>query len=237
MEIIASIADRACRMSRDLIATAIRPRVRRAPGSAPSSVSPTTSTSSRAGPRNGCAGAICADRRASLGAPIVRLPACRSRRTANGLRRRLAGVSSSPRRSRPRGRWPGARPAAGEASVAAIAAIDPRNDFDLAESLQPCTTACGTREGPRRRSPDIPPQPRSANFAGIGNMAATAIYRPGGMRHAVSLNGTLGHEARAISRVFVPVGACCHSGDAFGRTRLPTGRWTTIRGLRSAIRR
>jgi hypothetical protein len=41
------------------------------------------------------------------------------------------------------------------------------------------------------------------NYAGIGNIATT-IYSSGQARHAVSLNGTLGHEARAFREYAYP---------------------------------
>ena len=40
-------------------------------------------------------------------------------------------------------------------------------------------------------------------FAGVGNISA-AICRAGAVRHAVSLNGTLGHQAREFREYSYP---------------------------------
>jgi len=84
---------------------------------------------------------------------------------------------------------------AGEASAAAIAAIDPRKGTGLAERLRDVHLGLQHTRGAAAGIAEVRPGARTVRFAGVGNIAA-AISRVGMTRHAVSLNGTLGYEAR-----------------------------------------
>jgi anti-sigma regulatory factor (Ser/Thr protein kinase) len=84
---------------------------------------------------------------------------------------------------------------AGEASAAAIASIDPGKGLGLADRLRDAHAGLQHTRGAAAGIAEVRPQSRTVRFAGIGNIAA-AISRVGMIRHAVSLNGTLGHEAR-----------------------------------------
>jgi len=84
---------------------------------------------------------------------------------------------------------------AGAASAAAIAAIDPRQGTGVAERLRDVHVGLQHTRGAAVGIAEVRPHSGTLRFAGIGNIAA-AITRVGVTRHAVSLNGTLGHEAR-----------------------------------------
>jgi anti-sigma regulatory factor (Ser/Thr protein kinase) len=84
---------------------------------------------------------------------------------------------------------------AGEASAAAIAAINPGQGTGLADRLRDVHARLLHTRGAAAGIAEVRPQSGTLRFAGIGNIAA-AISRVGMTRHAVSLNGTLGHEAR-----------------------------------------
>lgn len=92
---------------------------------------------------------------------------------------------------------------ASEASVAAIQSIDPRADGDLAARLRTMHDGLRHTRGAAAAIAEIQFQPRLVKFAGIGNISGS-IHRPGATRHAVSLNGTLGHEARAFREYAYP---------------------------------
>jgi anti-sigma regulatory factor (Ser/Thr protein kinase) len=92
---------------------------------------------------------------------------------------------------------------AAEASVAAIAAIDPRKEIKLAESLQTMHAGLRHTRGAAAAIAEINPQLHVMKFAGIGNVAAT-ISTVGAARHAVALNGTLGHEVRQFREYSYP---------------------------------
>jgi anti-sigma regulatory factor (Ser/Thr protein kinase) len=84
---------------------------------------------------------------------------------------------------------------AGEASAAAIAAIDPRKGAAVSERLRDVHLGLQHTRGAAAGIAEVRPESGTLRFAGIGNIAA-AVSRVGMTRHAVSLNGTLGHEAR-----------------------------------------
>jgi anti-sigma regulatory factor (Ser/Thr protein kinase) len=92
---------------------------------------------------------------------------------------------------------------ANEASTTAIAAIDPRKDGNLAGLLQTMHDELRHTRGAAAAIADIRINPPLVKYAGIGNISG-AIHRPGVTRHAVSLNGTLGHEARAFREYSYP---------------------------------
>jgi hypothetical protein len=86
---------------------------------------------------------------------------------------------------------------ASEASVAAIGTIDPRENGDLASRLRVMHDGLRHTRGAAAAIAEICARPPFVKFAGIGNISGT-IYRAGTARHTVSLNGTLGHEARTF---------------------------------------
>jgi anti-sigma regulatory factor (Ser/Thr protein kinase) len=92
---------------------------------------------------------------------------------------------------------------ASEASVAAIGTIDSRGDGDLAARLRLMHAGIRHTRGAAAAIAEISVHPRAVKFAGIGNISGT-IYRPGMTRHTVSLNGTLGHEARTFREYSYP---------------------------------
>jgi anti-sigma regulatory factor (Ser/Thr protein kinase) len=92
---------------------------------------------------------------------------------------------------------------AAEASAAAIGVIDPRRQIKLAESLQAMHTGLRHTRGAAVGIVEIAPHLRVMKFAGVGNVAA-AISTVGATRHAVSLNGTLGHEVRQFREYSYP---------------------------------
>jgi anti-sigma regulatory factor (Ser/Thr protein kinase) len=92
---------------------------------------------------------------------------------------------------------------ANEASTAAIASIDPRKDGDLAAHLQSAHDGLRHTRGAAVAIARITHSPQLVKYAGIGNVSGT-IYRPGVVRHTVSLNGTLGHEARVFREYSYP---------------------------------
>ena len=85
---------------------------------------------------------------------------------------------------------------ANEASVAAIGAVDPRKD-DLVDHLQTMHGGLRHTRGAAAAIAEISVNPGLVKYAGVGNISAL-IHRPGVTRRTVSINGTLGHEARAF---------------------------------------
>src|SRR5262249_9619616 len=92
---------------------------------------------------------------------------------------------------------------ASEASTAAIGTVDPREPGDLSEHLRTMHNGLRHTRGAAAAIAEILVGPRLVKFAGIGNISGT-IHRPGVTRHTVSLNGTLGHEARAFREYSYP---------------------------------
>jgi anti-sigma regulatory factor (Ser/Thr protein kinase) len=94
-------------------------------------------------------------------------------------------------------------PQASEASVAAIAAVDPRENGDLANRLRTMHDGVRHTRGVAAAIAEICLDPRLVKFAGVGNISG-AVYRPGVTRRTISLNGTLGHEARTFREYSYP---------------------------------
>lgn len=92
---------------------------------------------------------------------------------------------------------------ASEASVTAINALDPRMNGDLAARLRTMHDGMRHTRGAAVALAEICLHSRVVKFAGIGNISGT-IHRPGLTRHTVSLNGTLGHEARTFREYAYP---------------------------------
>lgn len=90
---------------------------------------------------------------------------------------------------------------AGEASRAAVAAVDPRSGSPLPTVLERMHDGLRHTRGAAAAVADL--RPGLLRFAGIGNIAAT-IFRNGTVRHAVSTNGTLGHVARHFREYSYP---------------------------------
>jgi anti-sigma regulatory factor (Ser/Thr protein kinase) len=92
---------------------------------------------------------------------------------------------------------------ASEASTAAIGTFDPKDGGDLTERLRAMHDGLRHTRGAAAAIAEIVLIPRLVKFAGIGNISGT-IHRPGVTRHTVSLNGTLGHEARNFREYSYP---------------------------------
>lgn len=92
---------------------------------------------------------------------------------------------------------------AGEASTAAIAAVDTRKKADVALFLEDMHFGIRHTRGAAAAVAEIVPARGTMKFAGIGNISA-AICRSGVVRHAVSLSGTLGHQAREFREYSYP---------------------------------
>ena len=92
---------------------------------------------------------------------------------------------------------------ASEASIAAIGTIDPRANGDLATRLRAMHDGLRHTRGAAAAIAEIQCESALVKFAGIGNISG-AIHRPGVTRHTVSLNGTLGHEARTFREYSYP---------------------------------
>jgi anti-sigma regulatory factor (Ser/Thr protein kinase) len=86
---------------------------------------------------------------------------------------------------------------ANEASVAAVAAVDPRKDDNLIDHLQTMHGGLRRTRGAAAAIAQICVNPGLVKYAGVGNISAL-IHRPGVTRRTVSHNGTLGHEAHAF---------------------------------------
>lgn len=92
---------------------------------------------------------------------------------------------------------------ASEASRAAIGTFDSAQAGDLTERLRTMHDALRHTRGAAAAVAEIFLHSRLVKFAGIGNISGT-IHRPGLTRHTVSLNGTLGHEARTFREYSYP---------------------------------
>jgi anti-sigma regulatory factor (Ser/Thr protein kinase) len=92
---------------------------------------------------------------------------------------------------------------AGEAAGAAIATVDRRKEVNLVEFLRTMHVGMKHTRGAAVAIAEILPRRRIFKFAGVGNISA-AVTLSGLTRHAVSLNGTLGHEARAFREFSYP---------------------------------
>jgi hypothetical protein len=92
---------------------------------------------------------------------------------------------------------------ASEASTAAINMLNPAQAGDLSARLRVIHEGLRHTRGAAAAIAEIFPRPPLVKFAGIGNISG-AIHRPGVTRHTVSLNGTLGHEARAFREYSYP---------------------------------
>ena len=92
---------------------------------------------------------------------------------------------------------------AGEAAVAAIGAVDTRKKADVAIFLEDMHFGLRHTRGAAAGVAEILPGRGTMKFAGVGNISA-AICRTGVVRHAVSLNGTLGHQAREFREYSYP---------------------------------
>ena len=92
---------------------------------------------------------------------------------------------------------------AGEASTAAIGAVDTRKKADVAIFLEDMHFGLRHTRGAAAAIAEILPGRGTMKFAGVGNISG-AICRPGTTRHAVSLNGTLGHQAREFREYTYP---------------------------------
>ena len=92
---------------------------------------------------------------------------------------------------------------ASEASTAAIGTFDPAQAVDLPERLRVMHDALRHTRGAAAAVAEIFLHSRLVKFAGIGNISGT-IHRPGLTRHTVSLNGTLGHQARTFREYSYP---------------------------------
>jgi anti-sigma regulatory factor (Ser/Thr protein kinase) len=92
---------------------------------------------------------------------------------------------------------------ASEASVAAIGILHPEEAGDLSDRLRAMHDGLRHTRGAAAAIAEIFVRPRLVKFAGIGNISGT-IHRPGVTRHTVSLNGTLGHEARTFREYSYP---------------------------------
>lgn len=91
---------------------------------------------------------------------------------------------------------------ADEASHAAIAAINPRTNGDLVGHLRAMHDGLRHTRGAAGALANILPAAGLLKFAGIGNIAASIVGSA--VRHAVSLSGTLGHEARQFREYSYP---------------------------------
>lgn len=92
---------------------------------------------------------------------------------------------------------------AGEAAAAAIGAVDVRKNADVAIFLEDMHFGLKHTRGAAAAVAEILPARGTIKFAGVGNISA-AICRVGAIRHAVSLNGTLGHHAREFREYSYP---------------------------------
>lgn len=94
---------------------------------------------------------------------------------------------------------------ADEASSAAIASFNPGHN-DLVAHLQAMHDGLRHTRGAAGAVADIRPRLGILKFAGIGNITGS-IFGVGAVRHAVSTNGTLGHEARHFREYSYPLDA------------------------------
>jgi anti-sigma regulatory factor (Ser/Thr protein kinase) len=93
---------------------------------------------------------------------------------------------------------------ADEASRAAIAAVEPARDGDVLTALRSMHEGIRHTRGAAGAVADVRPRAGVVTFAGIGNIAGS-ICGMGPMRHTVSANGILGHEARQFREYSYPM--------------------------------
>lgn len=93
---------------------------------------------------------------------------------------------------------------ADEASNAAIAAIDPTTNCGLEAHLRAMHAALRHTRGAAGAIADIRPRLGVVKFAGVGNVSGS-IFAADTVKHAVSSNGTLGHEARHFREYSYPL--------------------------------
>jgi len=91
---------------------------------------------------------------------------------------------------------------ADEASTTAIGTIDPRRDADLVAHLRAMHDGLRHTRGAAGAIAHILPRRGVMKFAGVGNIAGSIFGTA--VRHAVSLNGTLGHDARQFREYSYP---------------------------------
>jgi anti-sigma regulatory factor (Ser/Thr protein kinase) len=94
-------------------------------------------------------------------------------------------------------------PLASEAAVAALGAMDPRRFSTTAVALGDMHAAIRHTRGAAAAVMEIVPGARVVRFTGVGNISAS-LCCDGHIRHAVSHNGTLGHEARLFREYAYP---------------------------------
>ena len=92
---------------------------------------------------------------------------------------------------------------AGEAAMAAIGAVDTRKKADVAIFLEDMHFGLRHTRGAAGAVAEILPGRGTMKFAGVGNISAV-ICGTSVVRHAVSLNGTLGHQAREFREYSYP---------------------------------
>lgn len=92
---------------------------------------------------------------------------------------------------------------ASEAARAAIVAFGARRYRDGVESMQAVHDGIRHTRGAAAAIADIRREPALLRYTGIGNIS-TSVHSNGTVRQAVSLNGTLGHQTRAIREYTYP---------------------------------
>jgi anti-sigma regulatory factor (Ser/Thr protein kinase) len=92
---------------------------------------------------------------------------------------------------------------ANEASAAAIAAIDPRRAVGLPGILEEMHGRLRHTRGAAAAVADVSPRAQHMKFAGVGNISGV-LFSVAASRRAVSLAGTLGHEARQFREFSYP---------------------------------
>jgi anti-sigma regulatory factor (Ser/Thr protein kinase) len=92
---------------------------------------------------------------------------------------------------------------ASRASAAALATVDPQRALGLTDRLQHMHDGLRHTRGAAVAIAEIQISRRLLKYAGIGNISGT-IDGEGVTRHAVSLNGTLGHEVRRFQEYTYP---------------------------------
>lgn len=90
-----------------------------------------------------------------------------------------------------------------EASSAAIASIDLRRRADLSDRLRTMHDGIRHTRGAAAALAEILPERKLVKFAGVGNVSAS-IWQAGTVRHAVSQNGTLGHNVNHVREYSYP---------------------------------
>ncbi len=106
---------------------------------------------------------------------------------------------------------------ASEASAAAVGSVDPRNPVTLPDRLQIMHDALRHTRGAAAALAEVRVKSRVVTFAGVGNITGTIVLT-GTVRHTVSSNGTLGHQAPRFRDVHLPLGSRGAACDGFRRT-------------------